>query len=744
MADPPAQDAVVPEALHRIYRAHRALSSCNQAMVRAAKEAELLAEVCRIVVDIAGYRLCWVGYAEDDEARTVRPVAQAGYEEGYLQTVRVTWADTERGRGPAGTPIRTHRPCIVRDAATDPDFAPWRDEALKRGYASVLGLPLMAPPGLVGVVVIYAAEPDAFDDEEVRLLGALADDLTYGIMALRTRAEAGRAETALRQAHEELEQRVAERTAELAHANRLLQEEVAERRRTEQELARARDAAEGASQAKTTFLASVSHEIRTPMNAILGMTELALATPLTTEQREYLQLAHLSAEGLLNIINDILDFSRMEAHKLHLVYEPFALRESLQVVTKALALTAQKKGLGLSSAVSADVPDGLVGDAGRLRQVLMNLIGNALKFTEQGEVGLRVEMGQRRNGDVVVHFAVSDTGPGIPAAKQALLFQPFSQVDSSLSRKQGGTGLGLAICAQLVALMDGSIDVDSVEGQGSTFHFTARFGLATAPIRARPAALAPQALASRRLRVLLAEDNPVNQKLAVALLQKQGHSVNVATNGHEALALLPQQEFDLVLMDVQMPELDGLETTRRIRAREEGTGRHVPILAMTAYAMPGDRQRCLAAGMDGYLSKPIRSQELYAALAGVLPDPETLAPEVAPVPNEQLNRAAALEQVGGDARLLGELAGIFLEHYPGWMQDLRQAIAAGNATAVRRIGHTLKGALVQLGATAACDEASKAEASASSGDMPAAEEARARLEATLERLRPALEAWRPS
>jgi len=726
------------------------------------------------------------------------------------------------------------RPAWIEDVTCDSNF-PRARIAAQEGLHAAFGFPILLGADVLGVLEFFSRQIQKPDNKLLEMMSAIGSQIGQFI-------ERKEAEEALRVYARDLET--------------------------------ARKRAEEATRAKSEFLANISHEIRTPMNALIGMTELALETRINREQREYLNAIQGSANALLTLVNDLLDFSKIEARKLRFDHAGFNLRDALEDTLRVLAPRADQKGIELACHVHPDVPDALVGDPLRLRQIVMNLVGNAIKFTEHGEVVLRVRSEPRPDGNIQMSFSISDTGIGIPLEKQTVIFEAFSQADSSTTRRYGGTGLGLAIAAQLVELMGGRIWVESQPGHGSTFHFTAVLKLQEpgtekppAPVRTltdlpvlvvddnatnrrilqevltnwrmrpvtvesgaaaladlekslrddRPFAvvlldghmpdmdgftvaeciyrderyaglkivmltsaarpedvarcrkldisayltkpikqselfdviisaigepmterpIAPKGRkkgrsARRPLTVLIAEDNQVNQLVAIRTFEKLGHRATVVNNGREALAAVQSGKFDLIAMDVQMPEMDGFEASNAIRAWEKTTGTHTPIVAMTAHAMKGDRERCLAAGMDGYTSKPIRIQAIEEVLAQVIsPLNPAQAHRKATGKDSVIDQEALLEGVGGNRQLLRELVRIFLKDYPQRLLEIKDAIGHGDAGALGGAAHALKGAVGNFSAEKAFATAQRLESVGKNGDLGVAGEACAMLESEL-------------
>ncbi len=526
-------------------------------------------------------------------------------------------------------------------------------------------------------------------------------------------AERRRIEGLLEEANQGLEQKVRERTEELSNAKKELEQALIEARLS-------REYADAANQAKSEFLANMSHEIRTPMNAIIGLTHLALQTELNDKQRNYLNKIHRSAHSLLGIINDILDFSKIEAGMLEIESASFNLEDVMSSLAEIISVKAEEKGLEFIYLIDENLPKWLIGDALRLRQILVNLADNAVKFTEKGHITVRIRKKEQLSDSIRLEFSVQDTGIGISSANLSYLFDAFTQADGSVSRRFGGTGLGLAICKKLSAMMGGEITVESKPGNGSTFTFIVGFGIGAEHDIASnsESRISPDSL--RGARILLAEDNKINQEVARELMEQAGLIVEVANNGKEAVTAAQFSEFDAILMDIQMPETDGYEAARRIRMNFESRNPDLPIIALTAYAISGEYEKCMAAGMNDYLSKPIEPAALFAILAKWI-KPKSAHPKAADQVVETsrirlsgsssqnsdiLDTRSGLARAGGNIGFYHRMLKNFYEDYADFSVNIRKLPNMGDNEEFGRLIHTIKGVAGNLGAarlySAAC------------------------------------------
>ena len=721
-------------ALQHANRSFAILSAVNRNLVHATDEDRLLQSVCQTIIEQRGYSMAWVGYLQHDEAQTIHPIAYAGVAQDFLEAARIVWTeDDERGRGTTGRAARTGQMQISQNIQADDSMSPWREAAIKYGYASCISLPLIHERKVFGVLVIYAAQTDAFAYEEANLLQELANDLAFGVKSLQARHERDSALEALSvtalqltRANQQIEEeraqladRVTERTAQLLQANK----------------------------SKDAFLATMSHEIRTPLGGLLGMMELLGLSQLDDKQRGMLRVARGSGKSLLRIVDDILDWSKIEAGKLQLSPHPASLAETISDVIDTYTQPAREKGIQLKQTIDEKLSPAHLYDPLRLSQILNNFTSNALKFTERGDIEISATLLDRQAGNERVSLCVKDSGKGIAKAHLARLFERYEQASADTARMYGGTGLGLAICRSLAELQGGELSVESRVGIGSTFCYTVNLPVAESQFQpARPSLHSPNGAVDApvtplqkddgsALSALLVDDHPVNRMLLKQQLESMALTVDAAADGHEALALWQTEDYDIVITDCHMPDMDGYELARNIRTLEKAEGLpRIPIIAWTANVLSDEVERTRDAGMDDFLTKPCDLHSLHAMLLRWLPHAVNHTPPSSTTTSRPASSDIAREQpVVIDFSVLHnyartrsaqiELLTEFNLHNREDIEALGAALQSNDTIIAARNAHRIKGACRMVGALELESLCTWIEQAATQGDMATAREA---------------------
>ncbi len=566
--------------LNRLTRALLATNHCNQALIHCSNERELLQKICSIMVETGGYRMAWIGYAGNDKAKSIYATAQAGFEQGYIDTASLTWADVKLGQGPIGKVIRSGKPSCIRDILNDPEFEPWRERASERGYASLQSFPLNSGKAVFGAITVYSALPDAFNAMETNLLNSLAENLGYGITMLRSRKNQAEAEKALQS--------------------------------TMNELLAAKEKAEESDRLKTAFLANISHEIRTPMNGILGFSQLLKEPQLSGEEQvEYIDLIQQSGERMLNLINDLIDISRIDAKEATVQVTETNVNQLLDDIQAFFKLEAKKKGLRLSITKGlSDMECFIETDSAKLTQIMTNLMQNAMKFTSKGGI----DFGYSKKEGTLEFFCI-DSGVGIAGDKKAKIFERFNQVNNSLTRAHEGAGLGLSISKAFVEMLGGAIKVESVVDAGSTFSFTLPYKKPVSTPEISLPIVNKAVDSPPSVCILIAEDDSISTILFQKNLKGENITILCAENGWEALELVGHHpEINLVLMDIQMPVMNGYDASKLIKQKRPD----LPIIAQSAFTSKEDKEKAIEAGCEGFLTKPINHTELLDLIKKLL------------------------------------------------------------------------------------------------------------------------------